>query len=280
MFDVALLQKSNQLKPPRFLIYGTSGVGKTTFGACGPKPILLRIEDSNGNLLHPRTQEPLVIDQTPLLDTYEKVNEVLDYLMDNEHDFRTLVIDSLAWLEPLIASHVCAANNWKSIESPGFGKGSVELESETRRFCDRVRAVSTARKMAVVFIAHCKTIRVEPPDQDPHSRFETKLDKKTGPVYQEAVDAILFATTLSTMIEAKDSKGNDVKRAHSNGTPMVYTQARPSHVAKNRYHMPLKMPLDWAAIAAFVTLDLPGSMKRFAEEHPDAYAEMELLKFQ
>ncbi len=44
------ITKNAQMKPPRVLLYGPAGIGKTTFGASAPRPIFLPIEDGLGRI--------------------------------------------------------------------------------------------------------------------------------------------------------------------------------------------------------------------------------------
>ncbi|MDR0869400.1 MAG: ATP-binding protein [Planctomycetaceae bacterium] len=39
------IQTGKAQAPPRLLIYGTEGIGKSTFGASAPKPIFIPTED-------------------------------------------------------------------------------------------------------------------------------------------------------------------------------------------------------------------------------------------
>ena len=39
------IQSGRQSKPPRVLLYGVEGIGKSTFGSQAPKPIFIQTED-------------------------------------------------------------------------------------------------------------------------------------------------------------------------------------------------------------------------------------------
>lgn len=39
-----------KLSPPRIILYGPHGIGKTTFGSGAPSPIFLPFEDGEGRL--------------------------------------------------------------------------------------------------------------------------------------------------------------------------------------------------------------------------------------
>jgi hypothetical protein len=96
--SLASLNRTTALKPPRILIHGVHGVGKTTFAAGAPDPVFLLTEDGLGTLDVPHF---------PLARTFDEVMQGLAALYTEDHGFRTLVVDSVDWLEPLIHAKVC-----------------------------------------------------------------------------------------------------------------------------------------------------------------------------
>lgn len=42
------IQSDRENRPPRIMIYGSEGVGKSTFGASAPNPIFIQTEDGLG----------------------------------------------------------------------------------------------------------------------------------------------------------------------------------------------------------------------------------------
>ena len=52
-FALESLVSSKLFSPQKVVVYGVPGVGKTTFAATWPKPILLRTEDGAGALVIP-----------------------------------------------------------------------------------------------------------------------------------------------------------------------------------------------------------------------------------
>jgi hypothetical protein len=69
------------------------------------------------------------------------VAEALDALLNEDHDFGTMVVDSVDWLEPLIWAEACKRNGWASIDAPGFGKGYAEALTIWREYLDRLNAL-------------------------------------------------------------------------------------------------------------------------------------------
>ena len=114
--SLASLQRTNVLKPPRILIYGVAGVGKTTFASQAPSPVFLWTEDGAGTL---------DVTGFPLATSFDDVLQALSALYSEDHGFQTVVIDSLDWLEPLVWRHVCRQHGW----------GSNGPRAGSRRYC-------------------------------------------------------------------------------------------------------------------------------------------------
>jgi len=94
-------------RPRRALIYGVQGVGKSTFGAMAEAPIFIQTEDGLSDIDCSRF---------PIAATYADVLAALGALYSEAHEYRTVVIDSLDWLERLIWADVCAKRGVDSIE--------------------------------------------------------------------------------------------------------------------------------------------------------------------
>ena len=80
------------------MLYGTHGIGKSTFGAMAEKPIFVPTEDGLADI---------DCESFPLARSLGEVMAALESLYSGDHDYRTVVIDSLDWLERLIWAEVC-----------------------------------------------------------------------------------------------------------------------------------------------------------------------------
>jgi hypothetical protein len=238
--SLSQLTRANTPKPPRILFHGVAGVGKTTLAAGANQPVFIQTEDGLGLLPVPHF---------PLATSFEAVLEALIALYTEDHDFKTVVVDSVDWLEPLVWAKVCRDNGWNSIEDAGFGKGYVLALSLWRQYLDGLNALRDDRGMTVIQIAHTDIKRFDSPEHDPYDRYVIKLHARAAALLQEHSDLVLFANYRISTVKADVGFNKKVNRALGSGERVLYTAERPAFLAKNRYGLPETLPLDWQAFA-------------------------------
>ena len=85
------------------------------------------------------------------------------------------------------------ANNWPTIEFPGFGKGYAEAVNIWREYIDKLNALRDEKGMAVLQIAHTDIKRFDSPEHEPYDRYVIKLHTRAAALLQEHSDVVLFA---------------------------------------------------------------------------------------
>lgn len=100
------LERGTENKPPRIVIYGTKGIGKSTFGSSAPKPVIIQTEDGIGLLDTPRF---------PLAKSFADVLSAVGVLLKEDHEFKTVFLDSADWTERLIHAQVRAEHGGREI---------------------------------------------------------------------------------------------------------------------------------------------------------------------
>jgi len=230
-FDLtSVVSASAEFKPQKILAYGVQGLGKTTFGCTFDDPILLRIEDGAAAIDVPTFPG--------LVETYADLYEAIKAL-HGEHPYKSLVVDSLDWMEPIIWRATCARLEIDSIEKAGYGKGYVEADAEWRNILGGFDSLRHNKGMTIVLVAHAEIKRFEPPDGDAFDRYQIKLHKRAWALWQEWADMVLFANYKRRMVKVKEGgKGPDKQRAEGTGERCLYTDERPAYLAKNRWGLP------------------------------------------
>jgi hypothetical protein len=230
--------------PRRLMLYGTHGVGKSTFASCAPRPVFLQVEDGLGEI---------DCNKFPLAATFDQVMQALGELYTDQHPYRTVVVDSLDWLERLIWAEVCQRRGVESIEDIGYAKGYVFALTEWREFLEGLTALRNDKGMMVALIAHARIERFENPETDSYDRYVPRFHRLASQIVQEWCDEVLFATFK--VYTKQTDEGFDRKRTQGMGTGerILRTVERPSHLAKNRLNLPEEMPLDWDAYAQYLT---------------------------
>lgn len=240
-FDLKAVARGVKQSPPRLAIYGPHGIGKTTFVAQAPSPLLLQTEDGEGLLDVPRTG---------ILKTFTEVQEVLAALYMDDHQYQTLGIDTIDWLEPIVWAEACQRNGWKDIETPGYGKGYLAANDVWREFFAGLVALRDARNMSVILVAHAEVKTFNDPSADPYDRYQIKLQKGASALMQEWSDAVLFANfkTYTTKTDAGFNK--KVTKGIGSGERVLHTEERPAYYAKNRYGLPPEITFSYADFSA------------------------------
>lgn len=241
VISLANVKSGGSSKPPMTLIYGTHGVGKTSWAASAPSPVFIQTEDGLGMIDAP---------SFGLLRTFDEVMQAISELYSGEHDFKTLVLDSVDHLEPLVWAQACKDNGWANIEAPGYGRGYVAALDLWRLLIDGLRALRDDRGMTIVLIAHSAITRFDAPDSEPYDRYNPKIHKGAAALLQEAMDAVLFANYRVSTVKSDTGFGKKVTRAVGGGDRVLYTEERPAFLAKQRYNLEPVIEMTWNAFSS------------------------------
>jgi len=235
---------------PHFvLVFGPDGVGKSSFGAGAPSVIFLGTEEGTSNLDVARFPAP---------NKFSDVVQAIEELSKENHDYKTLVVDSLDWLEPLVWSAVCTEGGQKSIEDFGYGKGYVLALKKWQEMIGALKVLRAQKKMNIVLIAHSHVKVFNDPSQPAsYDRYQLKLNDKAAALFREAVDAVLFAN-YETFVK---KEGNAKAKAFGDGARVIFTERRPAFDAKNRMGLPFQIPLSWADYVSACSASNPDQTK-------------------
>jgi hypothetical protein len=218
-------------------ICGEGGMGKTSLAASFPVPVFIRVEDGLESL---GDAAPMAF---PIVRSSQDVLDQLNMLGAEEHQFRTVVLDSVTKLNILIEQEIVAADPKKpqSINQAngGYGAGlasAAERHRQIKAVCDQLIQF---KGMNVVFIAHADSETVELPDQDPYTRYTLRMGKRAVTHYSDDVDILAFIK-----LKTFTSGSGDRKKAISDGSRIITCYPTANHVSKNRYGITSDLPFE------------------------------------
>lgn len=251
-------------KPPMITIVGSPGTGKTSLGAMFPNSIMMMAEDG-ASVFDSWDDEakPAVMPRLPkaskdevgnMRSTRETLTGIMDELLNTDHGFTTLVVDSITSLDMLLCHEIALRDGVNTVAdaSGGFHKGYTEVASWHAEFvykCEQLRAV---KKMGIVFLAHTgiKKIRNRPDSAADYSVFSMDMDNQALSIYTSQCDAVLYLVKEEFVQGAETNrKGQTTKygRLMQTGERKLITtgDGQVGYInAKNRYNMPAEITVE------------------------------------
>jgi hypothetical protein len=222
------------MKPINVLLMGVEGIGKSTFASKAPKPIFIGAEEN----------DELPVDRFPRCDTWEQFISYLDALLNEEHNFKTVVVDTIDSVEILLHAKILKDSGASSMAKAcgGYGAGYVLASNEMTDVRRKLAKLRDEKGMNVVILAHTQKVKFEDPIHGTnYDTYEMKIDKRVGPLFKDWVSCILFANYVTH--KTKNDSGKEILVGI--GERKILTEKRPGHDGKNRFNLPYEMNLDW-----------------------------------
>lgn len=236
----SLISTQGKSLPNRYVLYAGEGWGKTSFAAMMPKPIFIQTRGETGletlidaGQLQETAHFPEVYDWTTLID-------VVRYLRDAEHGYKTLVIDTLNGAERLLHEMVCRRDYQSDWGDRGFGayqKGYDVSVADLNLLLSDLDNLRLEKRMTVVWLAHRRVVTFKNPSGADYDLYQPDVHKTTWGAVSKWSDVILFGdmeVIVETEKKAKKGKGVAQNR-------IIRCESSPSWVAKNRLGLPAEI---------------------------------------
>lgn len=258
--------KGKVVEPIFGIVYGDEGVGKTTLGAGLPEVIFAG----------PEAAKRFNVARLPAPKDFDELFMQIKELRDVDHQFKSLCIDSLDWIEYLLFDMVKKQHSSKSIEDTfgGYGKWVNGVSAIWKQLIDLLVELREKKKMHIMILSHYQIKKFDNPmTQLPYDRYMMKLsNEKHSALWREAVDFVLLATyDMQSYSSDKNAKKG---RGLAGEARVVYSEKRASHDAKNRLGLPYKMPLDITVILAKINETDAEKLKTVQEEYQQMITEI------
>ena len=234
------LRKGSVVRPPRIILYGTHGVGKSSFAAQADKPVFIQTEEG---------LDALDVTAFPLARSYDEVMEAIGSLYSEDHDFGTVVLDSADWMEQLIFKQVAVNHKINNIEDMGYGKGYTFAVDLWRNVMEGFDLLRNEKNMQIIFLAHTQIKRYDDPLVDSYDRYMLDLHKGGAAIISEWCDLLMFANYRVNTVKSDVGFNQKKTRAVGAGERILHTQERPGWVAKSRWALPESMDLNYETFA-------------------------------
>lgn len=262
----AVISTSTAARPTRVLIHGIEGWGKTWLASHFPDPVWLAPENGFPRDL---AMTPSRINITAWRQLYGAVK----MLIEQPHSFKTLVIDSVDWVEPLIHAFVLERDSGRetemnkkgkkleSIEDYGYGKGYIAAEEQWRDFIEKLDELQARRGMHVVLIAHSQVKTFRNPRGEDFDRWQPKMHDRISRVCVEWPETVLFGhyDLAAGKLDSDDKKA----KGFSEGKRLVGLCYSAMYDAKNR--LGLAPLLELTSAADFVPYLLGKHLSGYVE---------------
>lgn len=220
-------------------IAGDAGSGKTSLASTFPKPFIIRTRGEAVPRDVPAENRPAGLD--PVGNRKVKVGDIAIWdedelfdqfkaLLSEEHDYKTVIIDSVTGLEELFVQNIIDVQpaKQKSMNAAGTGYGSSwdVIRSKHARVMAAAEAMRSRKGLNVVFICHVDVKRMDPPDGSQYSKYILQLHDRTAPIYTNRVDAVCFVKQEVFVMEGSKAKTSDDR--------ILVMGMTPANVSKNR----------------------------------------------
>jgi len=246
------ITRGKKIVPRRVLLYGTHGIGKSSWAAQAPDVVFLNLEDGLNDI---------DVAKTDHLIRLEQVMEALTFLATQKHDFKWVAIDSVDWLEALIHAEVAREAGKPTIGDIGYGAGyksAMAYWDKILTMLDWLRTESE-RKLGVILLAHTAVKKYTDPMTDSYDRYQPALHETAAATLQEWCDEVLFASYRVHTRKQDEGFGKERIIAGGSGERLIRCTETPGALAKNRLTMPETIDFSWAAYAQYFTQVVPAA---------------------
>ncbi len=242
MLDLSKLEAKITLKPHRWVVYGGEGAGKSTLASQAPSPLFLCAENG-AEALPVRSHQ---------IKSYQDLTDAIQWLYKEEHDYETIVIDTMDALEKLVCAKVVEDHNSdprnNKVETIGeinqkiFKKGTTLFLEKWSKLTNALDALRNKRNLNIILLAHSNFEGkvIQDPINGSYTKFDLKLDKDVTSHLVEWADCVFFlCKDMYAISSAAESKKGKIRMATDDR--VIITEDNGRVRAKNRFRMPAKV---------------------------------------
>jgi hypothetical protein len=231
--------------PSRFCLFAGGGFGKTSFASAFPGVIFMQSRDETG--LETLIDYGQVEETAHFPDPCKIWSDVwaqLDFLLEADHSYKTLALDTGGGFERLMHEFVCQRDyddNWDDKRGfNSYGKGPQVALPEWERFLSRLNEIRIKRHMGILMLCHVRRVTVKNPGTADYDKWIGAMDEKTWNITYEWMDAVFYGAFDTAIIHANEKKPDLHRKAKAVGGTerIIYTEKTAVYDAKHRHGLP------------------------------------------
>lgn len=237
-----MITSTTQQLPNRYILHAVEGWGKTSFGAQFPKPLFMQSRGETGleTLIDSGLLPPTP--HTPEITQWADAMYTLEFLQTEQHDFQTLVVDTINGMERLCHEHVCERDfggRWGNDGFASYGKGPQVAANEWKQLLIACDALREKKRMRILFLCHTKVGTFNNPMGANYDRFSPEMAKETWGMTHKWADCVFFGNFESVIVGGQ-MEGKQPRKGKGIGgrTRVLYTVRHDAYDAKNRLNLP------------------------------------------
>ena len=189
--------KGQTLTAPKLMLYGLSGVGKSSLAAKLKNPIFLDFEGGLNYLGVDRTPQYLDLDEfyKDLIELYRKAEA-------GKREYDTIVIDSVDWLVRKVVEKAAGIDKHNLTETlnrsnGGYGNGKQVLENQIRTMLLPLLVSLNKQGYAICLVAHAERKDLMDADGVDTERIAPKIDVNTMNTFVEWCDNVFYLKNIN-----------------------------------------------------------------------------------
>lgn len=177
---------------PKLMIYGLSGVGKSTLASKLKNPIFIDMEGGLNYMDVARTPTLTKVD-----DFYTILAELYNTAKDGKREYDTIVIDSADWLVRKVVEKAAGIDKTKLDETlnrsnGGYGNGKQVLENHIRTKLLPMLVLLNKQGYGICLIAHADRKTLMSSEGNDVEQITPKIDVNTMNVFVEWCDNVFY----------------------------------------------------------------------------------------
>jgi len=261
VFSLANVSSKGTGAPGRWGLHSAPGFGKTSLLAYARKPIFIMTRGETGlDALIGSGQLPDT-PHFPEVQTWGELINAIETLLNVEHEYKTLVIDTGNGCERLCHEYICNrdfSDDWGERGFTGYMRGYEVALGEWRLFLNLLDELRIKKGMTVFLLFHTKIKTFKNPSGADYDRYAPEMHEKTWALTKGWLDAILFGNfEVTVTAQGRDVTNNSSKKGKAGDLShrIIYTSSEnPTFDAKNRLGLPPEIEMGDSAKQGWANL--------------------------